>query len=172
MSISIKRSALMAILAAFAVTPLANATCDISQTKCALNGGKCNIQFKNKTGDAAGSDGGTSVQQTSSAQTIVVKAKDKWDERVGNRLKIPAGAKKTMNMEKKAGKKRGFATISIASQDFDFAVAGADMSCDDIKAVLNGNGTCKIFHGMKKGAGMDVRLGFQCDGGNVAGPKK
>ena len=152
--------------------PTANAACNISDTKCAVNGGKCNIQFKNKTGDAAGSDGGTSVQQTSSAQTIVVKAKDKWDERVGNRLKIPAGAKKTMNMEKKAGKKRGFATISIASQDFDFAVAGADMSCDDIKAVLNGNGTCKIFHGMKKGGGMDVRLGFKCDGGNVAGPKK
>ncbi|GAB5456711.1 MAG: hypothetical protein Hens2KO_29400 [Henriciella sp.] len=166
------KSVFISVFAVGTLTPFAFAACDISQTKCALNGGKCNIQFKNKTGDAGGSDGGTSVQQTSSAQTIVVKAKDDATDRVGNRLKIPAGAKKTMNMDKKAGKKGGFATISIASQDFNVGVAGADMSCEDIKAVLNGNGTCKIFHGMKKGAGIDFRLGFQCDGGNVAGPTK
>ena len=160
----------LAVLAA----PSAAANCDISQTKCALNGGKCNIQFRNKTGDSGGSDGGTNLDQRSSAQTILVKAKDEESNRVGNKLQIVAGAKKTMNIEKKANKKGGFSTIGIGSQDFGMGVTGAEMSCADIQAVLNGNGTCKVFHGAasSNSQGVKFALGYQCDGGNVAGPKK
>lgn len=163
----------ISVVALGALAPIASAQCDISQTKCAVNGGKCNIHFKNKTGDAGGSDGGSSLDQSSSAQTIIVKAKDDKTDRVGNKLKIVDGAKKTMNITKKSNKDGGFASISIASQDFGFAVSGADMSCEDIKAVLNGNGTCKVFHGLSNSAygAPKAKLGFQCDGGNVAGPK-
>ena len=34
------------ITGAIVTTPVARAECDISQTKCALNGGKCNIKVK------------------------------------------------------------------------------------------------------------------------------
>lgn len=165
-------SASLAALAVL-VAPTAAASCDISQTKCALNGGKCNIQFRNKTGDAGGSDGGTNLDQRSSAQTILVKAKDDDSNRIGNKLQIVAGANKTMNIEKKTKKKRGFATIGTGSQDFGMGVTGAEMSCSDIQAVLNGNGTCKVFHGATSAGseGIKFALGYQCDGGNVAGPK-
>ena len=158
----------LAILSA----PTAAASCDISQTKCALNNGKCNIQFRNKTGDSGGSDGGTNLDQRSSAQTILVKAKDESSDRVGNKLQIVAGAKKTMNVQKKAKKKGGFTTIGIGSQDFGMGVTGAEMSCEDIQAVLNGNGTCKVFHGAKSSdsQGGKFALGYQCDGGKVSGP--
>ncbi len=161
----------LAALAVF-MAPTAAANCNISQTKCALNGGKCNIHFRNKTGDVSGSDGGTSANQSSSAQTIIVKAKDDSSDRVGNKLQIVAGAKKTMNITKKDNKKNGFSTISIASQDFSKGVKGADMSCEDIQAVLNGSGSCKIFHGVITGnARFDFTLGYSCDGGSVSGPK-
>lgn len=167
--ISVSASLVMlAVLAA----PNAAANCDISQTKCALNGSKCNIHFRNKTGDAGGSDGGTNLDQRSSAQTILVKAKDEDYDRVGNKLQIVAGAKKTMNLDKKDNKKGGFTTIGIGSQDFSMGVKSAEMRCSDIKAVLNGNGTCKIFHGVasSNSEGIKFALGYQCDGGKVAGP--
>ncbi|MEO1659934.1 MAG: hypothetical protein AAFR51_03015 [Pseudomonadota bacterium] len=162
-----------ASLAALAVitAPTAAAECDISQTKCALNGGKCNIHFRNKTGDASGSASGTSLKQRSSAQTIVVKAKDDNLDRVGNKLQIVAGAKKTMNVTKKANKKNGFFEISISSQDYNLGVSGVDMSCNDIKAILNGGGSCKIFHGADGPGYLEFGLGFSCNGGNVKGPQ-
>lgn len=145
------------------------AQCDISQTKCALNGGKCNIKFKNKTGDTKGSDGGTELDQTSSAQTIAVKAENADKDKVGNKLQIVAGANKTMNIEKKANK--DFETIVAASQDIGM-VRRLRMSCKDVQAVLNGNGTCKIFHGVgTESSNIKFALGYQCDGGNVSGPK-
>ncbi|MEM9375534.1 MAG: hypothetical protein AAGA72_04890 [Pseudomonadota bacterium] len=80
----------------------AAAQCDISQTKCAINNGKCNIQFKNRTSDTGGSDGSSNIDQSSSAQTIVVKARKANGDKAGNKLQIVAGAKKTMNIEKKS----------------------------------------------------------------------
>ena len=56
------------------LAPTAFAACDISQTKCALNGGKCNIKFRNLTGASSGMAGGTDLSQESWAQTIKVKA--------------------------------------------------------------------------------------------------
>ena len=76
-------------LATALAAPVASATCDITQTKCWINGGKCNIQFKNRTGDSGGSDGTSNLDQTSSAQTITVKAKDSSND--NNRIYCNSG---------------------------------------------------------------------------------
>lgn len=160
----------MLVIATAMAAPGASAECDISETKCAVNGGKCNIKFRNKTGDSGGSDGSSNLDQRSSAQTIQVKAVDNDANRVGNKLQIVAGASKTMNIEKKAGKKNGFDAIRLTSQDYSGAVESATMTCKDVQAVLDGNGTCKVFHGVISGSATHFSLGFQCDGGNVGGP--
>lgn len=58
------------------------------------------------------------------------------------------------------------------SQDFSNPVQGVAIPCEDIQTILNGTGTCKIFHGIKaKKSGQKSRyLGYQCDSGNVGGP--
>jgi len=162
-------SLLAVALATAFLSPAALAQCDISQTKCALNGGKCNIKFKNRTGDTGGSEGGTNINQTSSAQTVAVKAMLNDGTKAGNKLNIPAGSSKTMNIEKKA--KKNFDYIEVRSADIRM-VKSSHMSCADIKAVLNGNGTCKAFHGGKssQSGAFTFYIGYQCDGGNVAGP--
>lgn len=168
MRVSSLLSAPLILATLFAAAPVADAQCDISQTKCALNGGKCNIKFKNKTGDSGGSDGSANIDQRSSAQTVVVTARKANKNKAGNKLQIIAGASKTMNLDKKA--KKEFEDIKIASQDLP--VSPSQMSCEDVQAVLNGNGTCKIFHGKKSNAYGSITwyLGYQCDGGNVGGP--
>ena len=150
--------------------PASAQACNISDTKCAVNGGKCNIKFRNRTGDSGGSDGSSTSNQRSSAQTVVVKAKKSNGSKAGNKLQIPAGTSETMNIDKKANK--NFQDIQISSQDNGFGVGKVTMSCEDVKAVLNGNGTCKIFHGQRGSArdGYSFFLGYQCDGGNVGGP--
>jgi len=47
------------------------------------------------------------------------------------------------------------------------------MSCADVQAVLDGNGTCKVFNGYVSADSitLDYKLGFSCDGGRVTGPK-
>jgi len=166
------RSAIMGIsigLYSVAAAPFAAAQCDISQTKCALNGGKCNIKFKNRTGDSGGSDGGTSLQQNSASQAIQVKARKSNGDKAGNKLVIQLEASKTMNIDKKA--KKDFQDIRLSSDNAPAMYKSSTMSCQDIVAVLNGNGTCKVFHGtLKEGEEVKGLLGYQCDGGNVAGP--
>ncbi|MEO1659937.1 MAG: hypothetical protein AAFR51_03030 [Pseudomonadota bacterium] len=159
------------VFAAILTAPIASAACDISQTKCALNGGKCNIHFRNRTGDAGGSDGTSGLSQTSSAQTIIVKARDPSGNPTGNSLHIVAFSNKTMNITKKTHKKNGFKTIKLASQDFGAQIASASISCDEVIAVLNGTGICKVFHGhTNTGQNDGDAIGYQCDGGNVGGP--
>ncbi len=159
----------VSLLAAAALSSATLAQCDISQTKCALNGGKCNIKFKNRTGDSGGSDGGTSLQQNSAAQAIQVKARKSNGDKAGNKLVIQLEASKTMNMDKKA--KKEFQDIRLSSDNAPAMYNSTTMSCQDIIAVLNGNGTCKVFQGtLKQGEEVQGRLGYQCDGGNVAGP--
>ncbi|MEL6831032.1 MAG: hypothetical protein AAFO63_12950 [Pseudomonadota bacterium] len=157
------------VLACACLVPSAAAQCDITQTKCWINGGKCNIEFKNKTGDSGGSDGSSNLNQTSSAQTVTIKAKDSSNDKTGNKLNIIAGASKTMNIEKKA--KKDFDYIQLSSADFG-AVNASKMSCEDVQAVLNGNGTCKVFHGAVTNSASAIAwyIGYQCDGGKVGGP--
>ena len=169
-----KRNALIAGLAlatasAF-VAPMASAECDISQTKCALNDGKCNIKFRNQTGISSGSGGGTKLDQTSSAQIIRVKAAKENGKPAGNVLTIEAGTSKSLNLDKKA--KKDFARIRISSPTLA-SVEGVTITCAQVQTILDGSGTCKIFHGTPPYGDekFDYQLGFSCDGGNVKGPK-
>lgn len=152
-----------------ALAPAAFASCDISQTKCAVNGGKCNIKFRNVTGADGGSDAGTNLTQKPSAQTIKVKALKENGDKAGNALTINSPGNKTMNIDKKAH--RNFAKIRITSPALA-TIEGITMSCNDVKRVLNGNGTCKVFNGnASSGVSVpDYKLGFSCDGGAVTGP--
>ncbi|MEO0608671.1 MAG: hypothetical protein AAFY82_10605, partial [Pseudomonadota bacterium] len=160
--------AALAVLAA----PTASAECDISQTKCAVNGGKCNIKFRNHTGKLDGSGNGTKLTQTSSAQTVKVRALKENADSAGNALTINAGASNTMNFDNKAKKK--FEKVRISSPAMA-AVEGATMNCANVVAVLNGNGTCNIFHGVKPERDTDnkgrYQLGYSCDGSSVSGPQ-
>lgn len=151
------------------VAPVASADCDISETKCAQNGGKCNIHFKNRSGDTGGSDGSSSLTQNSAAQAVSVKAVDKNNNRVGNKLIIQAWDEKTMNVAKKA--KKGFDGIRITSDNAPVMYDGSYMNCADIIETLNGTGICKLFHGTRKQGGeVEGIIGYQCDGGDVGGP--
>lgn len=157
------------ITGAIVTTPVARAECDISQTKCALNGSKCNIHFTNRTADAGGLDGKSNINQTTAIQAVRVKAIDAKGDKVGNKLVIQAGDTKTMNLDKKA--KKHFDAIHLRSDNAGFMFGASKMHCDDVVAVLNGNGKCKLFHGNRKTAGnLTTHIGYKCDGGNVGGP--
>lgn len=155
---------------AMVAAPAASASCDISQTKCALNGGKCNIKFRNVTAAGSGSSSGTYLSQQSSAQLVKVKAIKDNGNKAGNALTIDSSASKTMNMGKKVNK--SFAKVRITSPSM-VRVEGVTMSCADVQAVLNGSGTCKVFHGYGPygNESFEYQLGYNCDGGDVAGPK-
>lgn len=159
------------IAAAFAATAsIASADCDIRETKCYQNDGKCNIKFRNRTADLGGSDGDSYLDQRSSAQIVRVKAAKENGNAAGNILNIEAGSSKTMNIDKKW--KKDFAKIRISSPTLS-DVDGVTMSCDHVVQVLDGNGTCKIFYGIKERSDdrkYKYQLGYQCDGGSVGGP--
>lgn len=160
----------ISLLALGVITPVAFASCDISDTKCAVNGGKCNIKFINKTGSGSGLSRGADIKQMSLTQTIKVKALKESGNKAGNTLTIYAGDSKTMNIDKKANK--SFDKIRIASPNME-TVKSNTMSCADVKAVLNGNGTCKVFYGysLYRDNAFEYELGYNCDGGDVMGPK-
>ena len=168
-----KRHTLMAGLAlslsAALAAPTASAACDITTTKCHLNNGKCNIKFRNITDQATGSGKGTKLTQKSLAQQIRVKAVRDDGKAAGNILNIEAGTSKTMNIDKKYNK--DFAQIRLSAPTFD-TVNGITLTCNQVKAVLNGNGTCKVFNGSTNLQMQSFRsqLGFSCDGGAVLGP--
>ena len=164
------RTLTLSALALGALAPVAFASCDISGTRCAVNGGKCNIHFKNRTGDTRGSGVGTVLTQESLAHTVRVKALKDNGKRAGNSMTIEVGATNTMNLDKKA--KKDFAKIKLVSLAV-VDVENTSMGCNEIKQVLNGNGTCKIFYGESKYANGDNRwqLGYSCNGGSVVGPK-
>ena len=162
----------LALAAAAAVfTPVAAADCDIRETKCYKNDGKCNIKFRNRTGVEDKTDRNSRLNQRASAQIIRVKAVKDNGKAAGNIINIEAGTSKTMNLDKKW--KKEFARIRISSPTMA-AVDGVTMSCDHVLQVLNGNGTCKVFYGIKQRSNDDrkyrYQLGYQCDGGNLGGP--
>ena len=142
----------LSALALGALAPFAFATCDISQTKCAVNGGKCNIKFRNVTAAGSGSAHGTGLSQA------------------GNKLTINAGASGTMNFDKKAKKK--FQDVRLYSKMNRDHVGSITLSCEEIITVLDGSGVCKIFHGHRHTTKSEKEffLGYKCAGGDVFGP--
>ena len=143
----------------------AHAVCDITTVDCWSNG-KCNIDFRNKTGEASGADKGTVLDQSSAAQTIKVKAKKNNGNTAGNTLSITAGAKSTMNVENKYDKNFDFIRVSSTNG----VTSSVTLSCSTVKKVLAGSGSCKIFHGEDPATTNFYRLGYSCDGGSVVGP--
>lgn len=160
----------MSLMAAF-TAPTASADCDITTTKCYKNKGKCNIKFRNMTDKVGGSDSDSNLDQRASPQIIRVKAVKDNGKAAGNIINIEAGASKTMNIDKKWNK--DFATIRMSSPNLA-NVDGVTMSCEHVLLVLNGNGTCKVFHGLRERRKDDrkykYQLGYQCDSGNLGGP--
>ena len=157
------------ITGAIITTPVARAECDISQTKCAVNGGKCNIKFRNLTGISTGSGKDTAINQTAEAKLIRVKAVKQNGKKLGNALSINASASKSLNLDKKA--KKEFAKIHITSPA-DKSVNGVTMSCDHVKAVLNGTGSCKVFYGYSIYDKSNYRLGYTCSNDHVVNPQR
>ncbi len=158
------------IVAALAVSAgPAQAACTITDLPCWGPGKKCNIKFRNKTGESSGSDTGAYNQETR-AKTLKIRSEDANGARVGsNTLSILAGASNTMNLDKKDG----FDHINIK------AIAGGDkgdmvvdMSCKDIRATLQGSGTCKVYMHKVTPIGSNTAkyyTSYNCDGGKVTG---
>ncbi len=157
---------LIASLATFApASAQSRSVCDISGAKCVVNDTKCNIHFRNRTGES----GSSKLEQSSAAQAVQVKAIDKGGNRVGNTLVLQVNEKKTMNISKKA--RKDFAEIRIKSDNAPGMYAGSEISCAEIIQILDGTGTCKLFQGARKSGGqVQGTIGYQCDGGNVGGP--
>lgn len=164
-------SALIVGTALAFAAPTASAYCDIRETKCYKNKGKCNIKFRNRTAVEDKTDRNSRLNQRASAQIIRVKAVKENSKAAGNIINIEAGTSKTMNLDKKF--KRDFARIRISSPTMA-AVDGVTMSCEHVLQVLNGNGTCKVFYGIKRRHKDDRKYryqhGYQCDGGSLGGP--
>lgn len=157
------------VAGAFMLSAPASAVCDITTTKCWGDDSKCNIHFRNHTAHAAGDSGGTHLSQASLVQTVRIKAVKENGNSAGNTVNVLAGEKGTMNLDNKEA--RDFDHIRISSGS-DSVVKGTTMSCEDIIAVLNANGTCKIFNGQEKVQSTILysTLGYSCDEGNIGGP--
>ncbi len=113
--------------------------CDITDLPCWGDNTKCNIKFKNNTGESSGS-GGPNYNQTSWVATIKVLAVKPDGNRAGsNSLTILAGQSKTINLDKK----HGFDRIKVFT-----TTAGKGnlyIPCNDIRAILAADKQCKIF---------------------------
>lgn len=165
------RTLALSALALGAVAPAAFASCDISGTKCDKDGSKCNIKFRNVTDSFSNEKAeDTKLLPRPGAQIIKVKALKEDGTKAGNALTINSRASKTMNLDKKA--KKNFEKIRITSPTMA-VVTGVTMSCWDVRQVLDGNGTCKIFVGHPEfNENNNARqLGYSCDSGSVSGPK-
>lgn len=118
--------------------------CDLTALDCWGPDNKCNIKFKNETGEASGSGGGTGFEQVSEVSTIKVSARKADNTRAGsNTLKILAGDSKHMNLDKK----EDFLKIRVTRETKFAGYTRATLSCAEVKTTLNGSGICKAFVG-------------------------
>ena len=148
---------LMALMASTASA----AVCDLTQLDCWGPGKKCNIKFRNETGEGSGSGGGTGLKQISEASVIKVSARKADNTRAGsNTLKISAGDSKHMNLDKK----KDFLKIRVTRETKFAGSTRATLSCAEVKTTLNGNGICKAFVGNNN---MGKFLVVTCNGNEV-----
>ena len=143
-----------------------HAQCDITDLPCWGPDKKCNIKFRNLTGEASGSGTGTWLNQKSMAATIEVSARKADRSRAGsNTLEILAGASKTLNLDKK----KDFDSIRIQNTtNFSGAVLRVRRTCDAIRTTLQGSGTCKVWWGCASAG--DCWTAITCSGGDVVEP--
>lgn len=142
----------------------ARAACDITDLKCWGPNKKCNIKFRNKTGEQSGFSH-KDVKQMSKAITIYVKAMADDGERLGERQRLEAGDTRTINLDNRVKlanqRKVTLSHIRISGLEFPVGTYDALLKCDTIRSVLNGSGTCVVF------IGKDDKLHYKCDGGDV-----
>ncbi len=141
------------------------AVCNITDLPCWGDDTKCNIKFRNLSGLAEGSGGGTPWNQTTLAATIRVTAnlpnsKNGDDKQVGNGLQILAGQSKTINLDKH----QGFDHIQGRIMDGS-SWTGFVMKCAAVREVLKGKGNCKMF----RTTDGKYDPAFNCNGGSVVG---
>lgn len=135
--------------------------CDLTQLDCWGPNKKCNIKFRNETGEGSGSGGGTGLKQVSEVSTIKVSARKADNTRAGsNTLKISAGDSKHMNLDKK----KDFLKIRVTRETKFAGSTRATLSCAEVKTTLNGNGICKAFVGNNN---MGKFLVVTCNGNEV-----
>ncbi len=134
-------------------------SCNIKGLDCWGSGSKCNIQFKNNTGESSGS-GGSLYNQKSFAVTIKVHGILNGSK-TGNKLEILAGDAKHKNLDNLV-KKEGFDSIEIeqtsASSLLDYQRNKVKRKCVDIKKTLNGNGTCKVLSEKFEGSSYGIAV--------------
>jgi len=151
------------VLAIFLAPAIAPAqSCDLTQLRCATEGNKCNIKFKNFTGLRESTCQGKSY---SLAKTIKVMAKNDKGKDLGNTLSILAGASSTLNLSKEKKKNTSSIVVGGGGSNYD----RGKLTCGQIKTILSGNGTCKVY---VSDTSYDDNLFkgyfyFDCDGGNV-----
>jgi len=158
---------LMALMASTAsaahphTDPAPPTVCDLTQLDCWGPNKKCNIKFRNETGEGSGSGGGTELNQKSEASVIKVSARKEDDTRAGsNTLEISAGSSKHMNLDKK----KNFLYIKLQRLTKFSGSTRVKLTCNDVKTTLNGNGICKAFVGNNN---MGKFLVVACNGNEV-----
>ncbi len=145
----IKKLTIPTVLLMTLMSSAVYAQCDITDLSCWGSGKKCNIKFRNETGEASGSGGGSYLNQKSQVATIKVSARKADGTRAGsNTLKILAGDAKTMNLDKK----KDFVRIKVQNTtNFSGATQVVNLDCQGVRQVLQGNGVCKVFWGCIRG---------------------
>ncbi len=149
------------LMALMASTASAATVCDLTQLDCWGPNKKCNIKFRNETGEGSGSGGGTGLNQISEASVIKVSARKEDDTRAGsNTLEISAGSSKHMNLDKK----KNFLYIKLQRMTKYTGYTRAKLTCNEVKNTLNGSGICKAFVGDNN---MGRHLVVTCNGNAV-----
>jgi len=135
--------------------------CDLTQLDCWGPNKKCNIKFRNETGEGSGSGGGTGLKQISEASVIKVSARKADGTKAGkNTLSIAAGSNKHLNLDKK----EDFLTIKLRRMTKYTGSTRTNLTCKEIKNTLNGSGICKVFVGDNN---MGRFLVVTCNGNQV-----
>jgi len=159
-------AAVTALLCSSATAAFALPLCNITDLPCLTPGKKCNIKFRNQTGEASGS-GGNVYNQVSRARTIHIWVRDTNGRKLGSRMNITAGGKKTMDVGLRESDGIGDIVIKVDPvkdlSDEDFRL---NLGCTEIRYVLSGKGNCKVFVYKKHGKYYSA---YSCNGSGIKG---
>jgi hypothetical protein len=164
--------------------------CDLTDLKCDSISNKCDIKFRNLTGKAENKCRyGKSI---SAAKTVTISTL--WDsapgtvqtnssEKFASSRSILAGDSLTINIGKRIaegnaliadGKLRKNGILRLRVRTNDAYVDGLSLKCEDIRAILKNNKTCKIYYDEfkndREATGFAVVV--DCNGNNLCWPAK
>ncbi len=159
-------AAVTALLSSSATAAISLPQCDITNLPCLTPGKKCNIKFRNQTGEASGS-GGNVYNQVSRARTIHIRVRGTDDGQLGSQMNITAGGKKTMDVGLRESDGIGNITIRVGKiAELSDEAMVITMSCAEIKYVLKGKGNCKVFVFKKHSK---YNAAYSCNGSSIKG---